>query len=368
MENDRIWILLTRKLSGEASSTELRELDALVTADPGSEKLVAAVTDTWIAGSPTDTEFLEATYLQHLERMKDKGFSIDDDQPLLGVAPTFNREPKKAKFYRNEIFLSVAVILLAAASLLIIKKPVTPSAVPPPADGIGVVSTNNGSRTKLLLPDGSGVWLNAGSKLSYSKKMDGKLREVELEGEAFFDIVKDLARPFIIHTSKMDVKVLGTRFNVKAYEQDKTLETSLINGSVEIRLKNAPLKKYTLKPNQKLVLGGDEPANLTTTAAERTQEEDKVELKELTYLEGSTADVESSWTRNILSFEDEPFLEVSKKMERWYDVTFEFKNKRWENEFLRGSFEKESLEQAMTALKFTTGFNFSIKDKIISIY
>ncbi len=368
MENDRIWILLTRKLSGEATSTELRELDALVTCYPGAEKLVTAVSESWTAGVPTDTEFLEATYLQHLERMKDKGFPIDkNDQPLLEGAPPVSPEPKKVKFYRNEVFLSVAVILLATASLVIIKKPATPAALPP-TDVMGVVSTTNGSRTKLLLPDGSGVWLNAGSKLSYQKKMDGKMREVELEGEAFFDIVKDPARPFIIHTSKMDVKVLGTRFNVKAYERDKTFETSLINGSVEIRLKNAPSKKYTLKPNQKLVLGGDEPHNPTTSATEKTQGEDKVELKELTYLEGSTADVESSWTRNILSFEDEPFSEVSKKMERWYDVRFEFKNKRWENEFLRGSFEKESLEQAMTALKFTTGFNFSIKDKIISIY
>jgi ferric-dicitrate binding protein FerR (iron transport regulator) len=216
-----------------------------------------------------------------------------------------------------------------------------------------------------MLPDGSGVWLNAGSKLNYKKAFDGKTREVELTGEAFFDVAKDPERPFIIHTSKMDVKVLGTQFNVKAYELDKNFETSLIKGSVEISVLADPGKKYLLKPNQKLVLAKDIVAS---RSAIKKNGAAGVQIKELTYLAGTNADIESSWTRNILSFEDEPFSEVAKKMERWYDVKFEFKDKRWENEFLKGSFEKESLDQAMNALKFTTGFNFSIKDKIISIY
>ncbi len=82
MENDRIWILLTRKLSGEATNSELQELDALLKSQPGSEKLVAAVSDSWAAGSPTDVDFLEATYLQHLERMKARGIAIDDENQL----------------------------------------------------------------------------------------------------------------------------------------------------------------------------------------------------------------------------------------------------------------------------------------------
>jgi ferric-dicitrate binding protein FerR (iron transport regulator) len=367
MENDRIWILLTRKLSGEATSSELRELDSLLKSQPGSEKLVAAVSDSWTAGSPTDADFLEATYIQHLERMKARGIAIGDTNQLEDGFAIY-QEVKKKKPKGRELLLSALVIMLAAASFFVIKKP-QESPVLAKSQEIGIVSTNNGARTRLLLPDGSGVWLNAGSSLRYNKRFDGKIREVSLTGEAFFDVVKDIERPFIIHTSKMDVKVLGTRFNVKAYEQDKTFETSIINGSVEVRLKKAPLEKYTLKPNQKLVLSSvDQQETGLTNKSETKQVEDKVEVKNLTYLPGTNEDIESSWTRNILSFEDEPFSEVCKKMERWYDVKFEFKNKRWENEFLHGSFEKESLEQAMNALKFTSGFNFSIRDKIISIY
>ena len=89
--------------------------------------------------------------------------------------------------------------------------------------------------------------MNAGSVLKYPKEFKGDTREVYLTGEAFFDVVKNPARPFIIHTSSIDVKVLGTKFNVKAYPNDKTVETSLVQGSVEVFVKNRPGEKYLLK-------------------------------------------------------------------------------------------------------------------------
>ena len=93
-----------------------------------------------------------------------------------------------------------------------------------------------------------------------------------------------------------------------------------------------------------------------------------IEIKPLTYLQGTETDIESSWTKNILSFEDEPFIEVAKKMERWYDVKVEFKNSDLEHQFLSGSFEKESLDQALKALKYSTGFDYKIEGHRIIIY
>lgn len=368
MENDRIWTLLTRKLSGEATPTELQELDRLITLYPESKKTITSLSQSWVSGITTDTEFLEATYLQHLERMKAKGFSLNSDEQLLIEENTISPKPAGKPSVIKQILIYAIVLTLIAATWVIIRKPAEVIG-DEKKDETGLVTTNNGSRTKLLLPDGSSVWLNAGSKLTYNKKFNAASREVYLTGEAFFDVVKDPQRPFLIHTSKMDVKVLGTQFNVKAYEQDKTFETSLIHGSVEVFLKKDQGKKYLLKPNQKLVLTNKDGSQQNKNFKPGIDAKGPlVQIKELTYINGTNNDVESSWTRNILSFEDESFSEVSKKMERWYDVKFEFNNKRWENEFLSGSFEKESLDQAMSALKFTAGFDFSIKDKIITIY
>ena len=98
------------------------------------------------------------------------------------------------------------------------------------------------------------AWLNADSKLTYDENFRGDYREVSLEGEAFFDVVKDKTRPFIIHTKTLDIRVLGTAFNVSAYESEKNTETALFRGSVEVTLHNNPEKKIVLKPNEKLMV------------------------------------------------------------------------------------------------------------------
>ncbi len=367
MNNDRIWILLTRKLSGEASLTELQELELLLSHQPQSGEAVKNVSAWWAIDETKDTEFMEATYLLHLQRMKEKGVPLNTDEPVLQEAAVFNEPAKKTSPF-PKIAIAVMVMLLFFSTWFFFKTEKN-IAFKKPMVSSEEVLTHNGSRTKILLPDGSNVWLNSGSKLNYGKNFETGKREVYLSGEAFFDVVKNPLRPFIIHTAAIDVKVLGTRFNVKAYADDKTTETSLIRGSVEVYLKNNPSKKYVLKPDEKLVLLNEvlkekiKPNKISTIAVQPV-----VQIKALTYLKNSETDIETSWTKNILSFEDEEFAEVAKKMERWYDASFEFRNKQLEQQYLSGSFEKESLEQAMKALKFSTGFNFKIEGKKILIY
>ncbi|HLO38559.1 MAG TPA: FecR family protein, partial [Lacibacter sp.] len=232
------------------------------------------------------------------------------------------------------------------------------------------VVTKNGANTKMVLPDGSTVWLNAGSKLDYTRIGKSGNREVELTGEAFFDVVKNPERPFIIHTSKIDVKVLGTKFNVKAYPEDKTVETSLVQGSVEVFVKNRPGEKYLLKPNQKLVLLNNIEAEALPKATfnSRNLKLPIIAIDHLTYRNNDTVAIETSWIQNKLVFVDEPFAEVARKMERWYDVKIEFKKKSLEDELLNGDFRKETLTQALEALRFTTDFKYRIDEKTVIIY
>lgn len=371
--NDRIWILMTRKLSGEATSTELKELDALLSPLPEGKSIVLnKVEGIWNESLTHDKDFMEATYLAHLERMKDRGLEMNSDEPALSEADieTVNR-PKKWLTFSNMAFAVIIVICVLGGWAMMDSRNLSDQSLASHKAG-KEVQTPKGARTKIKLPDGSDIWLNAGSKLNYDEKFDGDTREVYLTGEAYFDVVHDASRPFIIHTSNINVKVLGTQFNVKAYSNDKTTETSLIKGSVEVFLKNDPSKKYLLKPNQKLVLQNESLLAAQNASAQEpanpVQFNPKAEITELTYMHDEKKDVESSWTRNILSFEDELFSEVAKKLERWYDVTIVFKNKRWEREYISGSFEQESPEQAMNALKYSTGFNFKISGKTITIY
>jgi len=220
------------------------------------------------------------------------------------------------------------------------------------------------------LPDGSVVWLNAGSKLEYDKSFGNTIREVKLSGEAYFDVVKNPSKPFIVNTNSAKVKVLGTAFNVRSYPDDNKIETSLIRGSVEVTLNKRPEEKWILKPNEKLVLLNDYIAPQVKEKAldKRIINEPVIAIKKLTYQPGETVAVEAAWTSNKLSFEDESFLEVSHKMARWYDVNFVFKSEELKNLMLHGSFTTETINQAMEALQYSFKFKYEIKDKLVTIY
>lgn len=367
MVNDRIWTLLSRKLSGEASNTELEELDKLCVEFPNAEQRIKNITGWWMTPPDTDADFMEATYLQHLERMKLQDVHIQHDDNYLQESNALI-QPQKTTSKNLKRFLigsAMLVVLITLAMLVFNNK--TDAKLN--GKTYSEVKTQHGSRSKILLPDGSGVWLNSDSKITYPKAFDKKSREVYLDGEAFFDVVKNANSPFIINTDKIKVKVLGTSFNVKAYKNDRTTETSLIKGSVEVYLVQEPKKKFLLKPNEKLVLQNNmNTLQATKQSVATAVSTAMVTLQPLTYMKSSGEDVETSWTRNILSFEDEEFVEVAHKLERWYNVQIIFKNKKWEQQYLSGSFEMENLEQALQALSFTTGFKYISDNGQVIIY
>lgn len=216
-----------------------------------------------------------------------------------------------------------------------------------------------GTRTNLLLPDGTVVWLNAGSVLTYPANFTGEKREVALEGEAFFDVAANATHPFIVHTSTASIRVLGTSFDVKAYERDKTMETTLIKGSIEVTYRRS---RIILKPNQKLVVVRED------TTVEKKEQRPEVNIIKPTIEVHTGAIIETSWTDNKLIFQDEDFKALAEQMERWYGVTIAFDRRELENLRFTGTFQKETIRQALEALQLTASFKYSITGNQITIY
>ena len=367
MLSERLNTLLTRKLSGEATETEIRELQSFVDQTPGIEPIINTIIAHWNKEHSSDQEFLEATYLIHLERMKTKRVGF---HPGEHSSEPVNKSSGIKRIFKISGVL-VPVILILFLGIRIISPRSHTKSEQITGSGNNEISTRNGSRSKIQLPDGSVVWLNAGSKLEYDKSFGNTIREVKLTGEAFFDVVKNPAKPFIVNTSSARVKVLGTAFNVRCYPEDKKIETSLIRGSVEVTLNKRPEEKWILKPNEKLVLLNDyitPEVKEKITAKKLLHNEPVIAIKRLTYQPGESIAVEAAWTYNKLSFEDESFLEVANKMARWYDVSFIFKNKELEDLMLHGSFTTETISQAMEALQYSFKFKYEIKDKQVTIY
>lgn len=380
MSADRIWELIGRKLSNEASAEELQELDHLLRTHADLHFSVQTITDLWQQdNNTTAADETQAAFDQHLQRMEQKGISLNKElhEPVSEASWQLENPRRKSRRTFRIWTMSVAALLLMAAWWYFVFSPGSTGSIgsEPIAASVkaGEISTQYGSRTTQKLPDGSRVWLNAGSKLTFGENFGDNIREVTLTGEAFFDVVKNPAKPFVIHTSTIDVKVLGTQFNVKSYPSDKTTETSLIRGSVEVIVKTRPNEKYVLKPNEKLVVLNDQqPVKAASGnyggAGRLLNRDNLIAIKNLTYQQGDTSDIESAWIRNKLSVKNMPFVEMAKIMERWYDVRFEFRNQKLEALWITGSFDNETLTQALEALQFSFAFKYEINDKTVIVY
>ena len=198
-------------------------------------------------------EEAETAFSRHLDRMKELNIEFPAIDPAW---PETNHGTR-----RRTLMLTTLCIAFLGLSVWIYNRhtPAVPvSAAHPPVAVVNEINTAEGSRTHLTLPDGTKVWLNAGSHLSYGKTYNAATREVNLTGEAFFDVARNSQKPFLIHTARIDIQVLGTSFNVKSYPTDRTTEATLIRGSIEVSIKDRPSEKIILRPNEKLVIANDD--------------------------------------------------------------------------------------------------------------
>lgn len=363
---DRIWEIVAKKLAGEASVHELEELEEVLRSNPELHYSLQTISDLWFHTPPLKEDANQA-FERHLERMKEHGIEMEVNEN----EDVIEFEERHPRFGWIKWMAATTLILLAGWFFIIKESGSSGSNTAPIVALNSEVSTKNGSRSKVMLPDGTQVWLNAGSKLTYGKDFGTSLREVSLTGEAYFDVVKDSSRPFLIHARNVDIRVLGTAFNVKSYPGDKTTETSLIRGSVEVSIRNRSKEKIILKPNEKLVVAAESDSiNILPSqpqVAKQIRTAPQVVLDQVNYHEKEQVIVETSWVENILIFDSETFAELAPKLERWYGIKIVFTSQEIQNIRLTGSFKGESLQTALKGLKITANFNYTIKNDTVII-
>lgn len=195
-----------------------------------------------------------------------------------------------------------------------------------------------GSRINFTLPDGTEGWLNSGSSLSYQIPFNHN-RQLKLTGEAWFSVVKDEEHPFEIHAANSKVKVLGTKFNMNAYPEEKYVEVVLEEGKVAF---NAPgmVGAVELKPDERLVYTSDS-INIATTEPYKY----------------------SSWKEGKLIFRGDPMTEVARRIERWYNVEVELVDQELENNVIRGIFQDDSLNEVCKYLAMTSPIRYRILER-----
>ncbi|ASZ14235.1 DUF4974 domain-containing protein [Chitinophaga pendula] len=344
-ETERIYILMARKISGVATEQEERELNAILAERPELQYSFHMITEL------EDMRAIEGFTEEEEEKLQAKG--LEQLNERIALLPEQESVSPYIISGRRTIWkrlAPIAAVVLLLAGIYPVMRYATKE-----SQRMNEVVTTTGSRTSVILPDGTMVMLNACSKLEYDIHdfMKGN-REVTLQGEGYFDVKTDAGHPFIIKAGQVDVRVLGTVFNLKAYPEDGITETTLISGKVEVALLGGEEKKVVLAPQQKLSVK-HEPAAATTPAAIAYN---VTSVKGATTADSVTREV--AWMTNKLAFENMSFAQLARELERWYNVKIKFRNDRYKEERLSGAFKEQPVADVLAALQLTSSFRYSI--------
>ncbi|KHJ38738.1 fec operon regulator FecR [Pedobacter glucosidilyticus] len=294
----------------------------------------------FVAADRPSVTSAENSWLKFKEQLK-------EDKQLYLPALADDKKPKY-RIMRYYMAASVAAIFILLSIYILVFQSTD-------ADKLNIISTQYGSKSKVEMPDGTQIWLNAGSKITYDNQYGKKTRSVSLEGEAFFDVHHDPKHPFMIYTKNLTLKVLGTAFNVRAFKEENSSVATLIRGSLEVSFPSKPEQKIILKPKEKLVI-----KNIISPAKARDQDKELIEmaLSKVNDLAADKTIEEIAWTENRLIFRSKTFEELVFDLERWYNIKIEIEDDAIKSKRFTGAFKNETFFEALDALKETYAFDY----------
>lgn len=298
---------------------------------------------TWLEESEENKRYFRSLKdVYDLGRLEaDMQMSETDRQWSRFVASISPRRPAHLLYGRRQLLRYVAIFILGLVSMAVIGL-FTDRGMPRPF--MAKVETGVSERTKVTLPDGSTVWVNACSSITYDQSFGGKERTVNMKGEAYFNVKKDRNRPFLVHTDKLTFRVTGTSFSVYSFEEEEVVSIALIEGSVTVEHAKG---NEMLHPGEMLVYN---------------KKDESLTRKRV------ISDTYTSWRYGEMYFEDISFEELTRRLERSFNVTFKFADQAVKQETFSGSFRKyESLETILKVIETSMPVKYKIEKDTVYI-
>lgn len=315
--DDANYNLLGKVLSGEADEDEKQQFDQ------------------WLSQSQKNKE-IYAYYHDFFHNT-----TITEEKPKVGKSRPLYDEPKRSSKVYWAVAASVVLLLTFAWFLF---DSLTPQMEGQVAENEIILKSNpNGQKSRILLPDGSTVWLNSNSKIEYAEKFSDSLREVRLVGEAYFEVTKDTQRPFVVETGDIKTTVLGTSFNISNYEEDDISLVTLLTGKIKVELDE---QSAILQPGLQIEVSKQDNAFI----------QKNIDINKV-----------AAWKDGILIFDQEDFHAVVKRLERWYGIEIVMKGNPSSDWKFTGYFDNEHLKNVLEALSFGKTLTYSIEGKKVEL-
>jgi transmembrane sensor len=338
MKKDKFLFLLSKKLSNDISAEENELLTIAINSSDEYKQLADKLTKYFNQrkAKNSKTDKLRAAWVM-IAKAEEENFE-----------GTFDYATPKSKFNTFSFLKIAAVLILALASTLVVYTLQKRN-----QQEIQSFSTGT-SKSFKLLADGTKIWLNKNSVLSYNSSFGKEKREISLKGEAYFDVVKNSAIPLFIHVGNITIEVKGTAFNVNAYSDKPYIQVALIRGLIQVSHTADPKNSVLLKPNQKLTIPN---AVVNGTASKFTIEP----INPLALLN------ETKWTSDTLIFRKEKLKDLAIQLEKKYELKIEIQSAQLKERRFSGTFTTETIKQALDALKLSYPLTYTISNKLVII-
>ena len=284
---------------------------------------------------------------EQLLQLKDGMLRYENLQAQLNIAPAILPAKKKIPALLKLAAVIAGLGVFGTIAFFVLNKK-------QPDNNLVIVNSAALPRKTIVLADGSVVTLNQNTSITLADNFNQQSRELTLSGEAFFDVKTDARRPFIVHTKDMDIKVLGTVFNVKAYADSSSSTTALFRGKIEVLFHENAGKNVVLTPNQKLVIS-------------QSASDIPYKILPLQQDAASKKASEINWIRNRLEIENEPLVTIAGKLASWYGISIVFTDDEVKKYSYSGSFESENVVKALEALQLSYPFSFKVQHDTIVI-
>lgn len=327
---DRITYLLSRYLDNECTRQEMDELLDHIARHPEDERLRDALQKAWDSEDP-------------IVRIGDR--FIGERQRSM-PSPVAGGKAVDARAFAWRVAACILVLAVGFSGFFFWQRQRGESLTADASVHAKAVTTSNGEHRLTVLPDGSKIWINNNSKVSYERSFNDKTREVILEGEAYFDIASDPRRPFIIRTGTVSTIVLGTAFNIRAFPNENTVTVTVARGTVRVQDENN--KSEIITANQQL-----------TVDLRSTHVEEHV----------VNAVAATQWVKEDLILHEVTFGEVEEMLEERYSVDIQFDNERLKKcRFTSTFFQNASLDEVITAICLVNGASYDTSGNVITIH
>jgi ferric-dicitrate binding protein FerR (iron transport regulator) len=331
--------LIIKVLANKATPGECVILDEWVKKSDDNKRFFLRFRNAWLASSQI-AKVEEAEIHKALEIVSQK---ISSSQSFeirsAGKNPAEDKKMVVLRYFRIAAIGILLIGLGAVMSMLFIRPPGILNHNP-----VVSVMAPRGSKALTVLPDGTAVWLNAGSKIEYKIPDNKSSREVTIEGEAYFNVSKDHDHPFTVNAGEMLIMAYGTEFNVKAYPEENVVETTLVEGSVSVEIKDKSSNSTMLKPNEQAIYYKPTPQR----------------SENFLITKGIDPSYYTLWINDRLQIKGETLEELAVVLERKYDVKIGFDDNTLKDLRFTGIIENETIEQILELIKISSNVDYRI--------